>query len=445
MASVARPYSQTAVKACHASAKTFTAAEIVLWWVYAVRGIAITTAPTWVQVEKLLWGEIHSAYEGARYPLGGKLTNTELKLAPNVYAMGLSTDQGVRFQGFHGTVLVVLDEAPGVRPDIDEAIEGVRAGGDVRTLRLGNPTVASGPFHAAFTTQRHLFTTFTIDAFDTPNLHGFTLDDVKSIPPDQGDDPRLAVSPRPYLVTRRWVWEKYHQWGENSPLWQSRVRGDFPDQAEDALIGLAHLERAAALPDPWPEPDAPAVAGLDVAGPGDDETVLYVRQGGALVAEHVWTQADPRGDVIAALRPWAIETVNVDSIGIGHYMARHLEDAGYAVRDINVGAAPRDREKFANLKAELYWGLREWFEAGDVRGLTDDVALSQLAGVRYAHNARGQIVIESKEQARKRGVKSPDRAEALMLAFADITAQPAFAEPDGGLSDWLREAGASWA
>jgi hypothetical protein len=420
MASVARPFSQTAVKACHASAKTFTAAEIVLWWVYGMRGIAITTAPTWPQVEKLLWGEIHAAHESARYPLGGKLNNTELKLSSNVYAMGLSTDQGVRFQGFHGTVLVVLDEAPGVRPDIFEAIEGIRAGGDVRILMLGNPTIASGPFHDAFTTQRHLYETYTIDAFATPNLDGFPLEELRTIPVDAGDDPRLAISPRPYLVTRRWVWEKFHAWGEGSPLWQSRVRGQFPKQSEDALLSLAWLERAGRDGGALPDPHAPAIAGLDVAGPGEDETVLYIRQGGHVHPPIAWATPDPRGEVVAELRRWNIAKVNVDSIGIGYYMARHIEDAGYTVIDVNVGEAPRDRERFANLKAELYWGLREWFEADDVTRLSDDITVSQAAGVRYKHDSRGRVVIESKEEARKRGVKSPDPAEGLMLCFADV-------------------------
>ena len=64
--------------------------------------------------------------------------------------------------------------------------------------------------------------------------------------------------------------------------------------------------------------------------------------------------------------------------------------------------------------------LRVRFEAGDVAGLVDERAISQLATIRYSYNARGQLVIESKEDARKRGVKSPDRAEAIMLAFADM-------------------------
>jgi hypothetical protein len=125
--------------------------------------------------------------------------------------------------------------------------------------------------------------------------------------------------------------------------------------------------------------------------------------------------------VVAALLPYKdrLEKVSVDVVGIGYYMAQHLRDQGLRVEEVNVGERARDSEKYANLKAELYWGLRERLQAGDLAGLTDEKAIAQLAGIRYSHNARGQVVIESKEEARKRGVKSPDRAEAIMLAFAE--------------------------
>src|ERR1041385_376987 len=59
--SVAR-HSRTAVKACHASSKTFCASEAVLWWITSHQeAIAVTTAPTWSQVESILWGEIRNA------------------------------------------------------------------------------------------------------------------------------------------------------------------------------------------------------------------------------------------------------------------------------------------------------------------------------------------------------------------------------------------------
>jgi hypothetical protein len=101
------------------------------------------------------------------------------------------------------------------------------------------------------------------------------------------------------------------------------------------------------------------------------------------------------------------------------------------VNSINVARKPRNAEKYANLKAELYWGLHMRFEKGDVAGLTDERAISQLATIRYSYNARGQLQIATKEEARQRGVKSPDRAEAIMLAYAG---------PQGsGMFEYLRQ------
>lgn len=405
---------RVAVKAAHATGKTFVAADAVLWWITNFPdGIAVTTAPTWTQVERVLWGAIHRAARSSliAYP---PLNQTELRLDADNYAIGLSTNEGVRFQGFHGRVLIVLDEAPGVLPEIWEAIEGVRAGGDVRVLALGNPTVASGPFYDAFASNRHGWRTFTISAFDTPNLAGVSVQGLLEMSVEE-----LADDARPYLVTRRWAREKLLEWGEGHPLWQSRVLGQFPHDGDEALFPLSWLE-AARFRTAEPAADDDWVAGLDVAGPGEDETSLTVRHGAEIFLQKAWPQADPRGAIVAALAPFRERNVAVvvDTVGIGHYMAWHLEDQGFEVTDVNVGEAAHDSERFANLKAEIYWGLRERLRDGDVAGLTDERSIAQLASVRYRHNARGQIVIESKDEMRKRGARSPDRAESLILAFA---------------------------
>jgi hypothetical protein len=126
-------------------------------------------------------------------------------------------------------------------------------------------------------------------------------------------------------------------------------------------------------------------------------------------------------------RAWVLHRgllrISVDTAGIGHYFSAHLRDSLpdlVQVVDVNVGeSASSDaaKERYANLKAELYWHLRERFQDGDIRGLTDVPTISQLASIRYGH-PKGKVMIEPKEKARERGVKSPDRAEALMLAFA---------------------------
>jgi phage terminase large subunit len=406
---------RTAVKAAHSSGKTFIAAALVLWWITSnPEAIAVTTAPTWMQVKRLLWGEIRKLVHYAKidYP---KPAAASLSIGPNRYAIGLSTNEGVRLQGFHGQkVLIVLDEAPGVLPEIYEAIEGIRAGGDVRVLALGNPTIASGPFYDAFTSDREGWNLITISAFDTPNLQRLTIESLLALP-----DEELDKNPFPYLTTRRWVKEKHREWGPGHPLWESRVLGNFPAQADDALISLTWLESAK-----YREggEDGCFYAGLDVGGPGESETVLCVRNGHRIVFLKGWAQNDTRGKVIAALTPFKdhLKTVNVDSVGIGDGMAKHLADYGFKVRAINVGERSHESGKYVNLKAEYYWGLRMRADTGQISGMTDERTIAQLTGIRYSHNAAGQIVIESKDEAKKRGVKSPDRAEAVMLAFAKV-------------------------
>jgi phage terminase large subunit len=415
---LAEPRARVVVKACHASSKTFTASSAVLWWM-ARGGLAITTAPGWPQVRDVLWPEIHRQARTSLHPLGYQLLQTEARAPGGGHALGLSTDEGVRFQGFHGDVLLVFDEAPGIRADIWTAAEGISASGDVRWLVLGNPTLRGGPFEALFATPG--VTAFTIDAFDTPNLAGLSLAELLAL-----DEPQLDQNPRPYLVSRRWVYDRYYEWGEDSAEWMSRVRGEFPDQGVDALIAARWIGDAYRRVFGPPLPDWVVQAGLDVAGPGEDETVLSIRHGPKLVAQHAWHEADTLrllGAIRAALAPYARElfALCVDAIGIGYHLGGALvADYGNRVVQVNVGVPSRFPGRFANLKAELYWGLRERFSEGDIGGDFDAVTQSQLASLRYHHTLRGLIEIESKEEARKRGVRSPDRAESLMLAYAPI-------------------------
>jgi hypothetical protein len=179
--------------------------------------------------------------------------------------------------------------------------------------------------------------------------------------------------------------------------------------------------------------EGPVQAGLDVSGPGEDETSLYVRCGNDILLQRSWAISDPRGEVIDAIRPYLdrLEEFNVDSNGIGYYIAKHFEDYfkeklpsrwDGILNYVNVGESPTDKEMYRNLKAELYWRTKLRFGRGQVNGLTDDTTISQLGTVRYRINQKGQVEIESKDDMRKRGAKSPDRAEALILCFADIKA-----------------------
>lgn len=422
------------MKACHSSGKTFAAALAVIWFVTRYPdGIVITTAPTWTQVEKLLWGYIKQALHRSRiqYPVEPNLT--EWNLGDGNYAIGLSTNEADRFSGFHAKrMLIILDEAPGVRPQVWEAIEGIRSGGIVTVLTLGNPVIASGPFYESHTSQRHSWATSTISAFDTPNLSNLIgrkklngasdAELVERLLSGLSEDD-LDVNIRPYLVSRRWVWEKWDEWGANgNPLWDARVMGRFPKQSTDALLPLAWVEMAAAR-DTMFKKKANVKIGIDVAGPGEAETVMYIVDGDNIAGIHAFNDPDPRGKVLNVLREWKHRKpqVNCDSVGLGHYFTEHIRDHGFNVVAVNVGERPRDKDQYYNLKAELYWGLRERFEEGVVNGVLDEKTISQLTSIKYKHDSRGRVVVESKDDMLKRGVRSPDRAEALMLAYAPET------------------------
>lgn len=413
----------TAVRSCHASGKTFNAGAVALWFLLRwPESLVITTAPTFRQV-KVLWGEIANARKRSRIYLP-EPSATELKLDDKRYAVGLSTNDPNKFQSYHAAhVLILADEAQGILGAIWEAVEGIRAGGDVRVLMQGNPTVTGGHYQDAFTRNRAIWKTFTISAFDTPNLQGTTIERLLAMSDDQ-----LAIAPAPYLVTRRWVKERYQRWGPNHPMYRARVLGEFPEQSEVSVYSLAWIERASQEPPAIPTDGKVRViqVGIDVAGPGEDETVLVARVGGVIIAQQAWSLPDPRGALSAALsdlrqkRGFQVGPVVVDAVGIGYHVATHLADQGYEVFAFNAGSAPRDSEHFVNAKAEAYWSLRERLERGEMAGLTDEEMQAQLAGVRYRHSPAGRVEIESKEDAKKRGQSSPDRAEALVLACVAV-------------------------
>ncbi len=214
----------------------------------------------------------------------------------------------------------------------------------------------------------------------------------------------------------------------------SLVRAQFPDQAQNALIKLAWLERAKERALANPVNNAPRrrlVAGVDVGG-GEAETVVYVceyrRDISKIIALGAWRGKDTRGQVVRFLDQYRrrLSAVRVDSISIGHNFGLHLRDQGLPVELINVSMACESRpemtennpaQRFVNLKALYYQTLADAFENDKIEGLTDETTMAQLASLLYEIDSQGRMKIESKEKARVRGFTSPDRAEALMLAL----------------------------
>ena len=198
------------------------------------------------------------------YLLEGRKLNTQIDIADDWFAIGLSTDEPERFSGQHAeNILVVVDEGSGVDDAIYEAAEGYLTTSGGRLLVIGNPTQVTGQFYNAFHKERHLWNCIHISVFDSPN---FT---------DEPCPDEVKVK----LTTPAWVADKIQKWGEQSPMFQVRVNGDFPLISDKQVFTLGDIEHAQQNVTHQPVMIDPAVVAVDVARFGDDETVISVRQG----------------------------------------------------------------------------------------------------------------------------------------------------------------------
>jgi hypothetical protein len=443
-------HSRVAVKAAHSLSKSFSAAEALLWWLARYGdGVVLTTSPTARQVQAVIWTEVrkslNSPLRRIRFPQPGIAT---LKCTESCFAMGFSTSSesaGVNMAGFKSRhMLIIVDEAIGVEGAIWEALDGALATGNVKVMTLCNPLVPGGYVYDSFTKNRAQWHCITIDAMDSPNLEGCTLDELRALPVglnESGHDKDgykitelFDFRPWPELASRHWVYEMLNKHGERSAWFQARVRGIFPEQSESSLYPLAWLERARGDVTPivldalLDQPEI--VIGIDVAGPGKAETAAVARVGRNKISARAWETPDPRGEVLAWIRTLRghIKVVNVDSTGIGFYFCKHLTDHNLPVEFVNFGAISDTRDRvrehggkqyeieFANIKAEIYWYTREALQHDLLFGLTDE-EISQAVSIRFEYDSLGRVNIESKEKRARRGLPSPDKWEAIVLAY----------------------------
>jgi phage terminase large subunit len=416
-----RDHREVNVRSCHSAGKSWVASRAALWFLFNhPESLVITTAPTARQVRGILWKEIRTAHRKSCVPLGGDMAMTALRLGPGWQALGFTAAEHDpdRFQGFHSrSTMVIVDEACGISEEIDTAVDSILSGEHVRLLRIGNPTNIATPFGSAFRHQRGK--RFAISAFDTPNFTdlGLTLDQLR-----EGDLTRWSDGnhklPNPTLIAPKWVEDKFRQWGESSPLFQSRILAEFPTGGESLLFDLSALERAVQRD---PEEGGYVSFGVDVARHGTDETVICMRQGNTARILAAWNGVDTMatvGRIIALADKHSPHRIFVDEIGLGAGVLDRLAELGKPAEGINVARAARESERFENLRAELFWNLRERFEENEITLAEDPTLVEQLSGIRYEFSSRGRIKLESK--AGMSG--SPDRADALALAFAPVSA-----------------------
>lgn len=401
---------KTTVRACHEVGKSYLAACLACWWI-STRPVGdafvLSTAPTGDQVRAILWRYINQLH--ARGALPGRVNQREWMIGRDLVGMGRkpSEHNPAAMQGVHALhVLVIVDEADGVPAAIWNAADTLVANRFGRMLAIGNPDNPSSHF-ATTHKPGSGWNQIRISAFDAPTFTGEVI------------DARLSE----LLVSKEWVEERRRGWGEKSPLYVSKVTGEFPDTAVDGIIpwGWIRAAQARAL---VPDVALPWELGLDVGAGGDLSSCVGRRGPVVRVLDRLRDPDTMRtvGMAVRQLNETGAVVVKVDSIGIGKGVVDRLREMRRPAVAVNVGLPATTqvhRERFANWKAELWWGMRERFEEGDVALSPDDQELAaQLATVKYHLDSRGRIVIESKGDLKKRGQHSPDDADACILAFA---------------------------
>lgn len=406
-----RDHRHTAVRSAHGTGKSFTASRLAAWWLdtHPVgSAFVVTTAPTQPQVEAILWREIRSAHRKGGLP--GRLTldchwylgDDELVAFGRKPADYSDPDKARQaFQGVHARyILVILDEAAGIPTWLWEAVESLATNDDARVLAIGNPDDPATEFEKCCRPGSG-WNEIAISAFDLPAFTGEKV-------PDELHH---------VLTGKTWVEERRKRWGETSPLYISKVLGEFPEVSDDMLISPKMIREALER-----ELDGIGIGrfGGDVARFGKDRSTLYRNRGGVLrkVVEMPYGDTmETAGQFAKALGGRKRVPIVIDADGLGAGTADRLREQGYAVIDFHGGQRAFEPDKFKNRRAEQYWHLREGFEDGLFDLDTEDQDLAaQLGNMKYKLDSSGRIQIEAKEDIVKRAGVSPDHADGAMMA-----------------------------
>jgi hypothetical protein len=321
------------------------------------------------------------------------------------------------FAGLHNKgrrILVIFDEASAIEAPIWETVEAIATDADAQVIWLccGNPLHVSGKFRDAFERYAHRWITKHVNSLE------------------------VSFTNKPQL--QRWI----EDYGEDSDFVRTRILGAFPRVGSTQFIG-PELVQEAMDRELIPSRTDPLVIGVDVARFGDDESVIFPRRGmDARTFKPLTFRNIPldklEDQVVAFCNAHHVTQILCDGTGVGGGLVDHLRRRGYLVTDVQFGSKADqqiDGTRFANKRAEI-WGLMR----NALRNLclpNSQVLKEQLTGPEYTFSRTSDaILLEPKDAMKRRGVPSPDLADALACSFgAEIATLPA-------LSDWVQPPGA---
>ena len=397
-------HNRLSIRSGHAVGKTTFLSWTILWWLCTHYPSKIAaTANSASQLEQILWPEIQKWYgrmpQGFQDELEFRSDKITLKNAPDSFCVSRTSrrENPEALQGFHSpNMLFIIDEASGVPDIIFEVAQGAMSTPGAKTIMVGNPNRSTGYFYDSFERNIASWKTMTVSCLDADTVDPQYIEDMK------------------------------HQYGEDSNIYRVRVLGLPPETDDNAIMGRALVESAINR-DVEPTHVMP-VWGLDIARMGSDRCALCKRKGNVITEpiKH-WGGKDLMETVGIIMAEYDTTPYNdrpseilVDSIGLGAGVVDRLVELDLPARGINVAESSSMNDRYMRLRDELWFKCREWLEHKDVSIPDQEELITELTAVQYGIMSNGKFKVESKDEMKKRGMRSPDVADALMLTFAGL-------------------------
>lgn len=285
-------------------------------------------------------------------------------------------------------VLMIMDEASGISDVIWEYIDPAMTTPGAMWIAFGNPTRNNGRFFECFGRFKHRWITRQIDSRTCKKADKSTI--------------------------QNWV----EDYGEDSDYVRVRVKGQFPRASDQQFIGQDIVDKCVKYEaNGWE--NQPKLMGVDVARYGDDQSVILVRQGRKIPYIKRYREMDVMklsALVVEAANEEKPDAIFIDAVGLGAGVVDRVRQLGVSCIEVNAGNSA-DHPKYRNKRAEMWAEMRNWLKNG--AELPDDKELlADLTGPEYGYTDTQKLQLERKKDMKKRGLSSPDAADALALTFA---------------------------
>lgn len=411
-----KEYKRVCVYSCTGMGKSFVEAILITWFLQThPNSVVILTGSVFKQVKRTVWRSIIDLYSRARVKLLGEPSAEVWNVTKGQwYAEMLSGRKIEAMQGIHAPYfLAVIDEGSGVEDYVFDAISGNLSGGDSYLLVCGNPLRPQGEFYRLQFDPS--FIKFRVSVFDTPMFTG----EIEKIP-----YPYKEILEK-VLPTPKWVREMRLRYGEDSLFWKAKILALFPDEYTERGLFTVDLIENAFKRQVEPKDTDKKYITVDVAGYGDDLTVISLWHGFKQVEMLEYAKlrtnevATEIARISAQFRP---DYIIVDSTGLGAGVVDRLYELGFDnVYPVNFSQKALESDRYANVVTEMFFKLREMMANGEVQLKPNEELKRDLLAMEYFFDSGGRLKVVNAHDLKKGKLgRSPDRAVSVALRFAPV-------------------------